>query len=299
MLAGYFDPLNPAGAPTSPLDNEGWLYRTPEGLLTIGFRRASASLHPNMAGGDFIFLPTNRRQARSTQIAMRTDRTTLPAPLAVRVWSAFFRSAAAPLTDVYLRAVGDTTVAVLRDSIGMPQRAGGRDVVHLAVPPGAYDLALDTDSAGVLGRLRRDFVVPQLEDGGIAMSSLVLAPGAALLGRDAMLRLMPASLEYPAGRPLAAYVEIYGLATNPDGRSQYRVQYTFAPVRSSLEKVFGAGGRPVVFEFDRSAETGTATEQLVIEPDKLPAGRYRVAVAVTDLTRNVKSESVALDINIR
>jgi hypothetical protein len=38
---------------------------------------------------------------------------------------------------------------------------------------------------------------------------------------------------------------------------------------------------------------------LVIDPDKLPAGRYRVTVLVTDLQRNVKSESAALDVTIR
>ena len=40
-------------------------------------------------------------------------------------------------------------------------------------------------------------------------------------------------------------------------------------------------------------------EKLVIEPDRVPAGRYRVTVAVTDLVRNVKSESATLDIVIR
>jgi len=54
-----------------------------------------------------------------------------------------------------------------------------------------------------------------------------------------------------------------------------------------------------VLEFERGSEFSVARERLVIEPDKLAAGRYRVTVAVTDLTRNVKSESVALDITIR
>ena len=62
--------------------------------------------------------------------------------------------------------------------------------------------------------------------------------------------------------------------------------------------MFGGSGRPIVFEFERTADFSTATERLAIEPDKLPAGRYRVTVAVTDLTRNVKSESVALDITM-
>jgi hypothetical protein len=53
-----------------------------------------------------------------------------------------------------------------------------------------------------------------------------------------------------------------------------------------------------VFEFERAATFSTALER-VIEPDRVPASRYRLTLAVTDLTRNVKSESVALEIEIR
>ena len=109
---------------------------------------------------------------------------------------------------------------------------------------------------------------------------------------------MPADLVYPAGTPLAAYAEVYGLTTDRDGRSQYRVRYAFEPMRSLAARLLG-GARPVVFEFDRTGFAGAAAERLVIQPDKLPAGRYRVTLAVTDLQRNVKSESVAIEVTIR
>jgi len=130
----------------------------------------------------------------------------------------------------------------------------------------------------------------------------VLAPierEAALPNREAALRGMPADLAFHSGVPLAAYVEVYGLGLDRGNRARYRVQYTFAPLKSTFARMFGGSARPVVFEFERGAEFSTATERLVIEPDKLPPGRYRVTVAVTDLTRNVKSESVALDITLR
>jgi hypothetical protein len=134
------------------------------------------------------------------------------------------------------------------------------------------------------------------------LSSLVLAPierDAALPNREDALRGMPADLAFHSGAPLAAYVEVYGLGLDRGNRARYRVQYTFAPLKSTFARIFGGSARPVVFEFERGAEFSTATERLVIEPDKLPPGRYRVTVAVTDLTRNVKSESVALDITMR
>jgi hypothetical protein len=172
----------------------------------------------------------------------------------------------------------------------------------MTVPPGPYDLGLDIDSAGVLGRVRRALTVPMFSLVDLDLSSLVLAPihrNASLPDRETAVRGMPADLSFHSGTPLAAYVEVYGLGIDGGNRSRYQVRYRFAPLRSTFARLFGGSARPVEFEFERGAPFSTAQERLVIEPDKLPPGRYRVTVAVTDLTRNVKSESVALDITIR
>ena len=212
-----------------------------------------------------------------------------------------FKSGDLGLNEVYYRAKGDSIAGVIWNSGGEPLRVSGGDAGLLltTVPPGPYDLGIDIDSAGVLGRIRRPLVVPMFSLAELDLSSLVLAPIARdgeLLNREEALRGMPADLSFHAGSPLAAYLELYGLGTGGDNRSRYRVRYTFAPLKSTFARMFGGSGRPVVFEFERVAEFSTASERLVIEPDKLPAGRYRVTVSVTDLTRNVKSESVALDI---
>jgi hypothetical protein len=170
------------------------------------------------------------------------------------------------------------------------------------VPPGPYDLGLDVDSAGVLGRIREAVTVPMFSLVDLDLSSLVLAPidhNAALPDRETALRGMPADLAFRAGVPVAAYLEIYGLGLDRGNRARYQVRYTFVPLKSAFARLFGGSARLVVFEFERGSEFGVSRERLVIEPDKLAAGRYRVTVAVTDLTRNVKSESVALDITIR
>src|SRR5688572_4637462 len=305
MLRGFFDPLHPMGPAERALDVEGWLYRTSDGFLSIGFRRGSGSTDPAMAGGDFIFVPTNRRQARSTAVALRTDRTTVAAPVAVRGWTAFFKSTTPGLTDVstdvFLKAAGDSTAAVVWGvgNVALRAASAGNGALQLSLPPGRFDLGLDVDSAGLLGRARREIVVPRFADTALALSSLALAAGSTLLDRDDMLRAMPADLRYPAGSPLVTFVEIYGLTADPSGRSRYRLRYSFAPVRSLGARLLGAGPRPVVFEFDREILGTRVAERLVIEPEKLPAGKYRVTVAVTDGARNVKSESVALDILIR
>jgi len=276
---------------SSFLDAESWMYFTPDGPLNILFGK-----------GEY-FQPVTTEQVRNARVLIHTDRTSLPAPLVTHAWSAYFKSAVAGLTDTYYKARGDSAAVVLWDANGTPTRATGRDLLQLTVPPGRYDLGLDVDSAGVLGRIRRDDVtVRWFSPLRLELSSLALAPidrNTPLPDRETTLRGMPADLSYPAGTPLAAYLEIYGLATDPTSRSHYHLRYSFEPVRSVFARLLGGAARPIVFEFDRDAIGATATQQLVIEPDRLPPGRYRVTVAVTDLSRNVKSESVALEIAIR
>ncbi|HTI06166.1 MAG TPA: GWxTD domain-containing protein [Gemmatimonadales bacterium] len=276
---------------TNFIDEESWVYFTPEGPLSIRF------------GGGEYFAPISSAQTRSANILLRTDRTTLPAPLKAYAWTATFMAGELGLTDVYYKAGGDSAAVALWSADG-EQRIAGRGLLYLAVIPGHYDLGLDVDSGGALGRIRRAVQVPYFSGTDFGLSSLVIAPlgsAAAPFDREETLRAMPADLTYSAGTPLAAYLEIYGLAADANNRARFHVRYSFAPVRSALARFFGAGGRPVVFEFDRVAPPtfARATEQLVIEPGRLPPGRYRVTVAVTDLTRNVKSEAVALDIAIR
>ena len=275
---------------TNYMDEESWVYWAPEGPLSIRFW-----------GGEY-FAPISPEQTRSAQILLRTDRTTLPAPLVARAWTATFMSGELGRTDVYYKARGDSVAVALWGEQG-EQRAAGRGLLRLTIPPGSYDLGLDVDSAGVLGRIRRPVIVPFFSVADLDLSSLVLAPierdaERALPDRAMTLRGMPADLVYPAGSPLASYLEIYGLANDQSSRSHYHVRYTFEPVRSVVARLVG-GRRPVVFEFDRGATGVIVSEQLIIEPDRLPAGRYRVTLAVTDLTRNVKSESAALEIEIR
>ena len=124
-------------------------------------------------------MPANRRQYLSTRIALRTDRSVLPAPLVARGWSAFFQSADQGLTDAYYRASGGSAAAVLWSAEGEsdPVRESGAGVLLLSVPPGRYDLGLDVDSGGVLGRARREISVPGFSAVELGLSSLVLAPG--------------------------------------------------------------------------------------------------------------------------
>ena len=273
---------------TGFLDGESWAYWTPHGPVSIRFK------------GEY-FEPVSRNQVAVADFLLHSDQSSLPAPLLIRAWSAFFRSGELGLTDAYYKARGDSAAVVLW-SAASEQRASGLGLLRLTVPPGGYDLGLDVKSAGVLGRYRRPSTVPSFSLLRLNLSSLVLMPferGARLPDRETALRGMPADLTYSAGTPLAAYAEIYGLQADQDGRSRYRVRYTFEPERSEVARFLFGAARPIVFEFDRAASGVSVVEQLIIEPDKLPAGRYRVSVTVTDLSGNVKSQSAAIVIAIR
>jgi hypothetical protein len=301
LVKGTWDPLRPIGSPGSPLDNEGWVYQTPDGPISIGFRRGTGDVSSLGPAGDLAFFPVTRRQLENTRRAMQTDRTALPAPLVARGWSAFFKSGALGRTDAYFKAAPGTAAVVLWHAAGGDEavRASGPGMMVLTVPPGRYDYGFDVDSAGVVGRLRGAFTVPGFSSVDLGLSSLVLAPADSLTDREVTLAAMPADLVFDAGAALAMYAEVYGLTPDPTGRARYEVRYTFAPVRSMIGRLL-RGVAPVVFEFAREVERRErVAEQLILEAGRVPPGRYRVSLAVTDLRRNVKSESVALEITIR
>lgn len=278
---------------------EGWSYNSSRGPLTIAFLRHTSgdSEHP---AGDYVFMPISQRQVQSARYLMHTDRTALPAPLEAHVWSAFFRDSIANLTRVYFRSRPDTAAARLWDNDGnVVATTSGVGLISLAAPPGLYQMGIDVDSAGRLGRARRALNVESYPPHRLTLSSLVLSAGAEPLTRDDALRAMPASLTYKVGTPVTAYAEIYGLRANGAGISRYQVEYTFARTRSLLGTLIN-GRSPITFTFTREGPAeGVQAERLTIEPGRLPAGSYRVTLTVTDLATQQRTRSVAIDVDIR
>jgi len=280
-------------------DTHEWTYHTSEGPLTISFEGIPGALG---AHGDYIVSPPlDRHQARQVRTLLTTDRSSLAATLVARGWSAFFRSEAPGFTDFYVRTQPERAAVVLWDTKGAEEQARARGVglLHVRLHPAAYQMGLDVDSSGVIGRVRQRIRLPAFSTAVPGISSLLLAAGDSLLERQGALGGMPADLEFATGTALSSYAELYGLVRDSDGRARYRVRYTFQPVRALLARLW-SGGSPVVFEFAREAEwRGALTERLVIQPGKLPPGRYRVTLSVTDIPSNVKSETVALEIRVR
>lgn len=287
---GMLDPNRPTKV-GSPLDVGAWEYDTPDGSFTVGILR--------MGSGGMVLYPVTAGQFESAKTLLATDNTSIPAPLVAHGWAAFFKAGDFGLTDVYFRAAPETAAVAIWEDGEPIARARGPGLMQLTVPPGNYDQGFDVDSAGVLGRSRTQVTVPAYSQVQLGLSSLLLTPGDSVPDRESMLEGMPADLTYSGVRALAAYTEIYGLARDRSGLSQYTVRYTFSPERGLPARLLGQD-KPVVFEFTRTGPAAVATpERLVIAPGLLAPGRYRVTLAVTDVLRNVKSQTVALSVTVR
>lgn len=287
---GMLDPNRPTEV-GSPLDVGAWEYDTPDGDFTVGLF--------GMGSGGMVLYPVSSRQFESAKYLLATDNTSIPAPLVAEGWAAFFKAGDLGLTDVYFRAAPETAAVALWEDGEPVARARGPGLMQLTVPPGEYDRGFDVDSAGVLGRSRGQIKVPAYSQVQLGLSSLLLTPGDTVPDREAMLEGMPADLAYSGVHALAAYTEVYGLARDKSGMSRYTARYTFAPERGLAARLLG-NDKPVVFEFERSVIANAVTpERLVIAPGLLAPGRYRVTLAVTDVWRNVKSQTVALSVTVR
>jgi hypothetical protein len=283
-----------------------WLYQTPDGPVWLLFSHFSPLFVDPTDGPDMIVLGPrspihqSRLQERLEWLE-RHDRTAVSAPLEARGWVAFFKSALRDHTILYTKAEPDTAAAAaLWSSRGTKvDWARGPGLIRLTAPPGAYQLGVDVDSAGLLGRARLGVHLPAYSDTALALSSLALAPGDSIAGREAVLRGMPGDLEYPADRSLVAYCEIYGLAPDDQGRVRYTVRYRFAPVKSLPGKLLGHA-RPVTIELTRERrDGGVLPEQIVIAPGRLPPGRYRVTVEVVLRPGSTAVHSTELEIRIK
>lgn len=299
-LGGTLDALVPFVDGERVLDMESWVYDSPDGPVSVGFERRSGSVWRDLPAGDFLFTPASRRQQAWTRELLRTDRTAIPATLDAPAWTAFFIDPATASTAVYARTRAGNAVAVLWDLAGHARsRAHGTGVLRLLARPGLYELGLDVEAVDGLGRVRGAIAVPAFRGPSLALSSLVLGAADSVAGRDAALAAMPPDLTFPSGAPLAAYAEVYHLRPDSLERARYRVRYRFEPRRSLVARLFG-GGAPVVLEFDREVPARLVTpEHLIITPERLPAGRYRVALTVTDLVADVKSETTAIEVEVR
>jgi hypothetical protein len=281
------------------IDVEAWRYSVDGEPVMFAFARATGgNSQAEVAGGDFVIVPTSRTELHNAAIMLERDASGLPAEIDVQAWVAFFRAADPSLArlgflDVVLRPNADSAAIAIWD-LGDQQiaRARGAAPLSVAVREGVYRIGADIRIGGRRGRLRDRLETPSLRPGWLAVSSLLAgittdtAPD-----RRAMASLMPADrVLVRAGRPLTLYAEVYDLPAER-GIARYDVTYVFEP---------RGGGDRVSFSFPRtSAARTTVVERLVVQPGLIPAGDYRLTVSVRDQLLGITSRGVALDLTLR
>lgn len=278
-------------------EGETWCYERPEGVLRVTFIRRTSGFG---AGGDMVFTPVMTGESESAAYLVATDRPVLEADLRFTFWPASFRQRAdVRLTELLLFPDSLAATAVLLDPAG---RAAARDsatggVLRLSAAPGRYALLLDGDRGRRRGLYRGTIELPDYADGRPSISSLLLAPGDVPPDRDVLAAAAPDGLRLPDDRPLRVYAELYGLPAE-GARVRYQARYRF----ERLDRGFlGLGGGSVTtIAFPRDADAAPrVVESIVVDPGRLPRGRYRLTLEVVHGPGETRTSSASLTFELR
>jgi len=277
------------------LDAETWRYDLPRGSFEITFVRRTSE-----GGGDQVITPMVAGEAEAAAYLLRTDRSSVPAPLRLAFWPAEFRRGIGRTTEVVLFPDSASTTAVLYDGDG---QEAARDTatdrpLHLVAPPGRYVLALDAVRGGQLGRWRGSIPFTPFTEDSLAVSSLLVAGGDVPPVRAQIEAAAPRALRLPAGRAVRVYAEIYGLSRD-SGSTRYDAVYRFERVRTGFLR-FLSPTRVTAVSFRRAqVASDPAIETLVVDPGRLPRGHYRLTLEVHDAVRRASAASATLEFDLR
>ncbi len=155
------------------------------------------------------------------------------------------------------------------------------------LPAGEYHVGFSVHAPGRRGTKR---VVSELQRPlpGLLVSDVVVTCGAPPAPAPSVRIDANPSLEVPAGEPLTAYFEVYGLETDGQGVARfeysYRVRSASRDRRVWLQRLLQpAGAAPELDGTWRGEHAGGVRRQYVSVPlQSLPAGSWRLEVRVRD-----------------
>jgi len=280
------------------LDAETWRYRVPGGEFQVTFARRTGAWD---VSGDAVVTPFVRGEVASARYLLATDRAAAPATLSFGFWSAAFRGASQWQTEILLFADSVRTTAVLIDGDGreVARDSAMNGPLRLAAEPGRYIIALDAERGGRRGRYRGTIPLPPFTGEILAVSGILLSARRVPANRSEMARAAPARLRVPATEPLRFYAELYGLAATA-GTSRYEASYVFERLDGRAGAADRDGRRRTVIGFRRDGPARRVTvESLVIDPARLPPGRYRLRLEVRDAVVDARAVSAMLEFELR
>ena len=208
---------------------------------------------------------------------------------------------------------------VYRQTDGLTYEAAGNQagegilvpgVLKLTLPPGAYRLEVKSQDRlrGRMGAYRQHVVVEPYGKSRLQISDLELAWQVAAENVDNRFRKgdlnvvpMP-SRTFKRGQSVFVYYEIYNLAKDEFGRTNYTVSYTITskdtPGRmGNISRLFRwrTGKREeLAVTYEQQGESGDEVEYVELALGEQTPGRYSLKVSITDKNSHVSAEKDAV-----
>ncbi|HYK11522.1 MAG TPA: hypothetical protein VEV39_12035, partial [Gemmatimonadales bacterium] len=240
-------------------------------------------------GGEIAYRPMNDVQNEAMKQALTRDASSEPAPLQFGVWFAQFRDSLNPhLTDLVVITTKGEVAATLVGTIGGDRGVRQSDAGYVTIHdrPGPYTVLADARVADTLGRqtlgsrLRSWDSLPAVSD---LLTDDVWTGGD--MGRGAALDHVRRDLTFLSGNVVRSYAEIYGLP-HPSGIARYHASYQLLKTSDPQRDIaLPDWPRATKFEFERQVPSygrDFVVENLDIDPQRLPTGRYLLRLFVSD-----------------
>jgi hypothetical protein len=277
--------------------SETWTYLSAGGRpLRVSFLQRSGG---EVGAGDMVITAMAWGEPEAAAALMGSDHTSVARnDMDFSFRTATFRAADGRRTELLVLSDSLDKVGVLLDSEGREadRRSAPGTVLWLTGRPTSYALMVDAhNAAGQQSHYRGSAVLPDYSDGQPSVSSLLLAPGRTPAVRDSMVSAVPMRLDLPANAPVRVYAEVYGLARD-SGVARYRAEYRFERTDGAIN----GGEREQDIAFDREQPAaGRFIETLVIDPDRLPPGRYVLRLRIIDQRRNAATVTSQIQFRLR
>ncbi len=183
------------------------------------------------------------------------------------------------------------------------------DTQQMRVPPGAHELSVEFETASgqTVAVQRREITVPNYDQTGVILSDIMLAysveqtengaplSAAEIVRRDLSILPAPWSV-YSTEWPIYLYFEIYGLALNAQGSTDYDIEITLEPkntdrgIRRIVGGIFGRNKEGVSVSYKGSGSRSEESLYQILDASDQETGLYTLTLVVLDNETGEESE---------
>ncbi len=183
------------------------------------------------------------------------------------------------------------------------------DTQQMQVPSGTHELSVEFETASgqTVAVQRREITVPNYDQTGVILSDIMLAysveqtengaplSAAEIVRRDLSILPAPWSV-YSTEWPIYLYFEIYGLALNAQGSTDYDIEITLEPkntdrgIRRIVGGIFGRNKDGVSVSYKGSGSRSEESLYQILDASDQETGLYTLTLVVRDNETGEESE---------